>query len=148
MGDVDHAPFHGFTPSRVSLATLNHTLMNQRVSIALTHQGWTGWINADRQSFKDQYPTAHRPDAMVKTPSGGVVAIETELTLKTPQRYRAIMKSHVVAKQQGFWHHVIYVVRNDASKKRLQRRFDAIQYLPFEESRHPFEQYQSMVSIF
>lgn len=148
VGDSDHAPMHCFTPSRISLVTLNHTLMNQRVFIALKHLNWTGWTNADRHTFKKMYPISHRPDAIVSPPSGGMVAIETELTLKTPIRYRSIMKSHIQAKSKGFWGHVIYVVRDEEYKKMLNRRFDNIKFIPFDNSRHDFEKYRSMVSIF
>ncbi|MFA0156821.1 MobC family replication-relaxation protein [Vibrio sp. 10N.261.46.A3] len=148
VGDNDHAPLHCFHPSRISLVTLNHTLMNQRVYIALKHLKWTEWINADRKVFKQKFPVPHRPDAIVRTPKGTITAIETELTLKTPLRYRAIMKSHIQAKEKGFWKHVIYVVRDAEYKKMLKRRFDHIQYIQFDESRHPFEKYRKMVSIF
>ena len=70
VGDLEHAPIHGFYPSRVSLVTLNHTLMNQRVYIALKHLKWTNWTNADRKVFKQIYPVAHRPDAIITTPKG------------------------------------------------------------------------------
>ncbi|MCY9828809.1 MarR family transcriptional regulator [Vibrio chagasii] len=148
VGDHEHAPLHCFHPSRISLVTLNHTLMNQRVYIALKHLNWTEWINADRKVFKQKFPVPHRPDAIVRTPKGTITAIETELTLKTPLRYRAIMKSHIQAKEKGFWKHVIYVVRDEEYKKMLKRRFDHIKYIQFDESRHPFEKYRKMVSIF
>ncbi|MFA0077392.1 hypothetical protein AB4427_04445, partial [Vibrio artabrorum] len=90
----------------------------------------------------------HRPDAIVTSPVGTVMAIETELTFKTPARYRSIMKSHIQAKSKGFWQHVIYVVRDEPSKKLLSRRFDSIKFIPFDNSRHDFEKYRSMVSIF
>ncbi|MFA0520519.1 hypothetical protein AB4501_26570, partial [Vibrio sp. 10N.222.55.E8] len=51
VDDIDNAPTYCFTPSRFSLVTLNHTLMNQQVYIALKHLNWTNWVNADRQLF-------------------------------------------------------------------------------------------------
>ena len=123
--------------------------MNQRVFIALKHLNWTGWTNADRHTFKKMYPISHRPDAIVSPPSGGMVAIETELTLKTPIRYRSIMKSHIQAKSKGFWGHVIYVVRDEEYKKMLNRRFDGIKYVQFDLSRHDFDKkYRDWFYIF
>lgn len=148
VGDSEHAPMYCFTPSRISLVTLNHTLMNQHVYISLKHINWTNWINADRHTFKQKYSIPHRPDAIVTTPNGTVTAIETELTLKTPMRYRSIMKSHIQAKTKGFWGHVIYVVKDEEYKKMLKRRFDNIKFIPFDNSRHDFEKYRNMVSIF
>ncbi|MFA0249512.1 MobC family replication-relaxation protein [Vibrio sp. 10N.261.45.F1] len=148
VGDSEYAPMYCFTPSRISLVTLNHTLMNQRVYISLKHINWTNWTNADRYTFKQKYSIPHRPDAIVTTPNGTVTAIETELTLKSPIRYRSIMKSHIQAKTKGFWGHVIYVVRDEEYKKMLKRRFDNIKFIPFDNSRHDFEKYRNMVSIF
>ncbi|MDE1315588.1 hypothetical protein MEG05_16135 [Vibrio aestuarianus] len=148
VNDIDNAPTYCFTPSRFSLVTLNHTLMNQQVYIALKHLNWTNWVNADRQLFKDKYRVPHRPDAIVTSPNGMVMAIETELTFKTPARYRSIIKSHIEAKSKGFWGHVIYVVRDEPSKKLLQRRFDRVNYIPFDNSRHEFSKYRGMFSIF
>ncbi|MFA0212819.1 MobC family replication-relaxation protein [Vibrio artabrorum] len=148
VNDIDNAPFYSFTPSRFSIVTLNHTLMNQRVFIALQHIHWKNWLNADRRLFSEKYSVDHRPDAIVTSPVGTVMAIETELTFKTPARYRSIMKSHIQAKSKGFWQHVIYVVRDEPSKKLLNRRFDSIKFIPFDNSRHDFEKYRSMVSIF
>ncbi|WP_299141131.1 MobC family replication-relaxation protein [uncultured Vibrio sp.] len=148
VNDIDNAPLYSFTSSRFSIVTLNHTLMNQRVFIALHHIHWKNWLNADRQLFSEKYCVDHRPDAIVTSPVGTVMAIETELTFKTPARYRSIMKSHIQAKSKGFWQHVIYVVRDEPSKKLLSRRFDSIKFIPFDNSRHDFEKYRSMVSIF
>ncbi|WP_299139110.1 MobC family replication-relaxation protein [uncultured Vibrio sp.] len=147
-GNARNAPLVPFTPSRLSLTILNHTLMTQRVYIALKHLNWTGWRNGDRQAFKQQFALPHRPDAIVTTPMGTVMAIETELTIKNVARYRSIIKSHIQAKGKGFWGHVIYVVRNQACKEMLQVRFDNIKYIPFDESRHPFETYSKLFSIF
>lgn len=147
-GDIKGAPLILFTPSRFSLVTLNHTLMTQRVYIALKRLNWTDWRNGDRQAFKQQFALPHRPDAIVTTPMGTVMAIETELTIKNVARYRSIIKSHIQAKGKGFWGHVIYVVRNQACKEMLQVRFDNIKYIPFDESRHPFEKYSKLFSIF
>ncbi|MEZ9361428.1 MobC family replication-relaxation protein [Vibrio cyclitrophicus] len=146
--NIKGAPLILFTPSRLSLITLNHTLMTQRVYIALKHLNWTDWRNGDRHAFKQQYALPHRPDAIVTTPMGTVMAIETELSIKTVVRYRSIIKSHIQAKGKGFWGHVIYVVRNQACKEMLQVRFDNIKYIPFDESRHPFEKYSKLFSIF
>lgn len=132
-----------FEPSRIKFTTLNHTLMNQRVYLTLSKQGWHSWQNGDRQVFKDKYDIEHRPDAVFSTPTGVNYAIETELTLKTPARYRSILKSHIVAYNKGYWQGAVYVVKDDNFKKHLNRRFDNVKYIAFDESRQPFEHYRN-----
>lgn len=145
----DDSPIIPFQASRISLVTLNHTLMTQRAYIALKHLEWTNWINADRQVFKNKYPVSHRPDAIILPKNTTQwVAIEVELTIKTPLRYRSILKSHIGAIEKGYWGHVIYVVPNDSSKKILQNRFNNIHYIQFDEARRPFEKLRHFFSIF
>ncbi|WP_045422787.1 MobC family replication-relaxation protein [Vibrio jasicida] len=141
--------FRPFEPHRVKFNTLEHKLMNQKVQIYLQQKGWKDWHNADQYSFRHQYNVEHRPDAIITTPKGLIIAIETERTLKTASRYRSIFKSHILAKQKNYWHMVFYVVANDNMKQLLEKRFDRVEYIPFNESKHPFEHHRpTLVSIF
>ncbi|MDF4902520.1 mobilization protein, partial [Vibrio parahaemolyticus] len=91
----------------------------------------------------------HRPDAIITAPNGFTIAIETERTLKTVSRYRAILKSHVLAQKKNYWSAVFYVVPNDDIRQLLIKRFDRVEYIPFDESKHPFEHYRSkLVRVF
>lgn len=145
----DNEPSTCFLPSRVSPITLKHTLMNQKVSITLKQLNWTEWTNADRLSFKEKYKVDHRPDAIV-TPNGRqkMIAIETELTFKSPLRYRQILKSHILAKEKGYWSQVLYVVLDDNYKNRLLGIFKRVKYIEINGSRHPIESYLKMFPVF
>ena len=141
--------FRPFEPHRVKLLTLEHKLMNQKVQIYLQQNGWTDWHNGDQYSFRHRYDVEHRPDAIITAPNGFTIAIETERTLKTPSRYRSIFKSHILAKQKGHWSAIFYIVPNENIKGLLEKRFDRIEYIPFNESKHPFKNYRSkLVRIF
>ena len=141
--------FRPFEPHRVKFNTLEHKLMNQKVQIYLQQKGWKDWHNADQYSFRNQFDVEHRPDAIITAPNGLTVAIETERTLKTASRYRSIFKSHILAKQKNYWNAVFYIVPNSNMKPLLENRFDRVEYIPFNESKHPFEHYRpTLVRIF
>ncbi|CAH1538013.1 Mobilization protein [Vibrio jasicida] len=141
--------FRAFEPYRVKFGTLEHKLMNQKAQIYLQRNGWTNWRNADQYSFRKEYDVEHRPDATITAPNGFTIAIETERTLKTVSRYRSILKSHVLAQKKKYWSAVFYVVPNDDIRQLLIKRFDRVEYIPFDESKHPFEHYRSkLVRIF
>ncbi|EDL52171.1 MULTISPECIES: MobC family replication-relaxation protein [Vibrio] len=146
---LPHSPQRVFEPYLVKFATLNHTLMRQRVQIDLTNKGWTGWRNGDRQSFKNDFKVDHRPDAIVTTPDGTQVAIEVELSLKTPHRYRSILKSHITAREKGYWKFALYIVANEKAKLALNRAFERVEYIQFGESRYSVDSYRKeLVRIF
>lgn len=52
VADLENAPLNHFQPKKMSISTINHTLMNQRVRIATHHLGWMHWENSDRKKFK------------------------------------------------------------------------------------------------
>ena len=137
--------FRAFEPYRVKFQTLEHKLMNQKVQIYLQRNGWTGWQNADQYSFRSKFSVEHRPDAIMIAPNGHTIAIETERTLKPVARYRSIFKSHILAKQKQYWGAVFYVVADDNIRHLLNKRFDRVEYIPFDESKHPFEHYRSKI---
>ncbi len=141
----EHEDFRPFEPNRVKFTTLEHKLMNQKVQIFLQKNGWTEWHNADQYSFRSAYDVEHRPDAIITAPNGHKIAIETERTLKHVSRYRSIFKSHILAKQKGYWSAVFYVVQDDSIRKLLEKRFDRVEYIPFDESKHPFDHYRSKI---
>ncbi|GEM77499.1 MobC family replication-relaxation protein [Vibrio sagamiensis] len=134
--------FRPFEPSKVKFTTLQHKLMNQKVQIYLQRNGWTDWHNGDQYAFRRRFNVEHRPDAIITAPGNHVIAIETERSLKTAHRYRSIFKSHILAQKKGYWKAVFYVVENDDIKKLLSRRFDQVKFIPFDESKHPFELYR------
>ncbi|HGE5936859.1 TPA: MobC family replication-relaxation protein [Vibrio cholerae] len=147
--DETDSDFQAFEPYRIRFPTLNHKLLNQQVRINLEKAGWTNWRNGDRQSFKKDFDVEHRPDAIITTPSGKKIAIETERTVKAISRYRSIFKSHVIARQKKYWDAVFYIVPDDKLQAVLDKRFDMIEYIQFDESKHPFTSYKkNLVRIF
>lgn len=148
LEDTDR-DFQSFEPYKVKFQTLNHRLLNQRVRIYLERRGWEGWHNGDRYSFREKYDVENRPDAIIQSPKGHVIAIETERTIKNLSRYRAIFKSHIIAKQKQYWHAVFYIVPDEKMKTGLDKRFDQIGHIQFDESRHKFDDYRKqLVRIF
>lgn len=147
--DNDDEDYRAFEPSRMKFSTATHKLLNQKAYIYLQRNGWTNWQNADQFSFRRKYETDNRPDAIINTQSNVTVAIETERTLKTADRYRAIFKSHILAKQKGYWEMVFYVVEDKKMQQALERRFDSVKYIPFDKSNHPFSEYRkNLVRVF
>lgn len=147
--DNDDEDYRAFEPSRMKFLTATHKLLNQKACIYLQRNGWTNWQNADQFSFRRKYEISHRPDAIINTPNHSSVAIETERTLKTADRYRAIFKSHILAKQKGYWEMVFYVVEDKNMQQALEKRFDSVKYIPFDKSNHPFSEYRkTLVRVF
>ena len=148
IGDIE-GDLQAFEPHKVKFVTLNHRLMNQRARIYLERQGWTHWHNGDRFSFRKKYPLEHRPDAVMVTPKGHTIALETERTIKPVARYRSILKSHITAKQKKFWSAVFYIVPDEKVRELLSIQFDKIEYIAFDEAKYDFAPYrEKLVRIF
>ncbi|MFA0012028.1 hypothetical protein AB4391_01580 [Vibrio lentus] len=146
-GDTFLRSFKGL---RFSSNTLDQKLLLQRTSIAFSHLSWATFHQSNHDSnFRKRYRLNHYPDALVTSKHNDeILAIEVESRLKSPVRYRVIIKEHILAKRQGFWSHVVFVVRDLEYKKMLRHRFNHIDYIPFDESRQPFHCHESMISIF
>ncbi|MDA8232723.1 MAG: hypothetical protein M0006_15440 [Magnetospirillum sp.] len=110
-----------FEPGRVALSAIPHRLMIQRLRAAGEAAGWTGWTPGDRLA-RD---LATRPDAIGTRPDGVRLAIEAERTVKTPQRYRAIVAGHLKAITAGSYAGV-YVVAPPSLVSGLARIFAAV----------------------
>ncbi|MDD1830053.1 hypothetical protein LRP52_48875 [Photobacterium sp. ZSDE20] len=145
-GDTFLRSFKGL---RFSPNTLDQKLLLQRTSIAFSHLSWATFHQSNHGSdFRKRYSLNHYPDALVTSKhNGDILPIEVESRLKSPVRYRVIIKEHILAKQQGFWSHVVFVVRDLEYKKMLRHRFNHIDYIPFDESRQPFYCHEPMISI-
>ncbi|WP_299695698.1 helix-turn-helix domain-containing protein [uncultured Vibrio sp.] len=148
LGDVGFS-VRCFNGLRFSLQRLDHKLMTQRTRMAFSQLSWADFQTfTHHQAFKEQLKLKHYPDALVHSRlDDGVFAVEVVLTLKTVSIYRAMIKEHIIAKRQGAWSHVVFVVENEGCKHLLQNRFNHIKYIAFDESRQPFECHEAMVSI-
>lgn len=116
-----------FEPGKLKHWTLEHRLLNQRVRIALEQKGGKDWLNGDRGEFMARYPgVRHRPDGIITSSSGAIVAVETERSMKTRARYISIISSHLAASDAGRWHYAMYIMPDDKTKESLVRLFDSI----------------------
>lgn len=123
---------HTFEPSKVGLATLQHTLDLQRLEVRADKAGWRGWQSCDRGPIRvltlakgnkrDGPSTGSRPDAIAITPDEVCVSIELERTIKTPRRYRdQIIPSHLQRINAGDCQYVVWVLNDADQLDRLQR---------------------------
>ena len=109
---LDRAYEHG----RIGLTLVDHRCDLQRLRIMLAQAGWKGWSYPDRQTVAQKTTgQTHRADAIVTHPSGSVVALECERTVKTAKRYRVIAGHHLTAIARGDYTHVIYTSPDNAT---------------------------------
>jgi hypothetical protein len=106
-----------FEAGRVGLSVLAHTLELQRLSIKAKRAGWTNWIFCDRLS-KWQAGQS-RPDALVTAPTGIVIALECERTIKTVKRYEAILVDRLQSIRRGDFAHCVWLCPTPDQAKRL-----------------------------
>jgi hypothetical protein len=138
-----------FEPSKLKYWTLEHRLLNQRVRISLESKGATEWINGDSAAFIARYSgCSHRPDGIIKQPTGAIMAIETERTMKTRARYISIINSHLTARDKGNWHYALYVMPDTKSKESLIRLFDSIKTVMRNNTPVPFDEKNREMFIF
>lgn len=146
IGDEDA---QSFQPYRVKYSVVNHKMLLQQVRLNLEKNGWSNWQNGKSESFREKYKIEHKPDAVMSIPSGEKIALEIALSLRAATRYRAIFKSHIEAKENKYWSAVFFIVQDEMVRKLLENRFDKIEYIRFNESKHPFDHYRSkLVRIF
>lgn len=107
-----------FEPGRVGLTVLRHTLFIQLARIAAEKKGFTNWTNGDRLSIwqKDQ----GRPDAILTSPLGEVLALEMELTIKTTKRYEDVLFDRLRQIKNGNFSRICWVCETAEKAKRLQ----------------------------
>lgn len=87
-----------FDPSKLAPGQAKHHLIRQELRLSAEATGWTNWRRQRRaipKAGRGQPP--YVPDVIATRPDGLVVAIEVELTTKTPARYRKIGNIHVEA---------------------------------------------------
>jgi len=107
-----------FEPSRVSEQTIHHQLDLQKLRLAAERTGWTNWVDGDRLNIQDK--NLKRPDAIVRHPSGSLVAIECERTFKSLKRYEQILFQYLRWLKAGQIQEVIWLSPTEDMAKRLQ----------------------------
>lgn len=124
-----------YEKGRVGLTVIDHTLDLQRLRIRLSRAGWKGWVNADHISPEARTRAAvqnkgyKRPDALVRHPQSGVVAIECERSIKGRKRYQAVIESHLASIKAGNFSAAVWTCPTPELATALQRVLDGIEYV-------------------
>ncbi len=132
-----------FYPYRLTSPNVKHKLQVQRIRLYLEKNGWSDWQSSKQESVRKTYQLEHKPDGLIKSPSGRKIAIETISTLQQVSRYRSILKSYIQAKENQYCDAVFFIVESPPIRALLEARFDKVKYIRFNESKHPFENYRS-----
>lgn len=107
-----------FSPSRISTRYVRHILDIQWLRIRAERSGWTEWVIADRiDKWAEGQP---RPDAFALDTSGARIAIEAEITLKSPKRYVQILNAWLQAIRRNEVQRVIWVSPDATVRDRLK----------------------------
>lgn len=129
--------FRTFTPGRVSLRTIEHTLMIQRCRIFLEDEkDFDNWVPTRLLPGQNEKKTSSKhwslyPDGIIEAPikdseSGLPVALEVELTRKTPQRYVDLIKNHIKNIEKNRYKHVLYFSPDEKKSKSLEALFNRL----------------------
>lgn len=119
-----------FEPSKITEWGLLQKLFVQKAVIGFQRQGFDRWISAERAKGMKAFEVKHRPDGILLKPEQ-TVALEAERTIKTKAHYQEAMKSYLIARKEGKWEQVFYVLPDEKKKRALIRIFDSIGFLMF-----------------
>lgn len=122
-----------FEPSKVSPSTLQHEIDIQKAHTSAVSYGWRDWTNGSH--LGKRCSNMKIPDATALSPAGIKVCIEIEREIKSSRRYRDIIASHLSARKQGQWSHVVYLCPSKDMAKRLERKLRSLKYLLWNGSR-------------
>lgn len=120
---------------RVGLTIIDHTLDLQRLRIRLGRAGWQGWTNADRiapaarANVNVKRQNYKRPDALVRHPVRGVLAVECERHVKTRKRYEMIVGSHLSSIKTGAFNAVVWACPTADIAQTVRQIIDGIGYV-------------------
>ncbi|OGT14608.1 MAG: hypothetical protein A3F73_09310 [Gallionellales bacterium RIFCSPLOWO2_12_FULL_59_22] len=130
--------FVWFSPGRLCASTLAHDLWIQKNRLRAEKAGWTNWSpeRALRRAIATEFqitngvsPWLKVPDALAKNPSGEVIAIEVERTIKSPKRYQQVIFAYLSMIKKGLISRVEYVCVSPTVFKRLPGIFDRIEFV-------------------
>jgi hypothetical protein len=131
-----------FNISKVSVSRLEHYLSLQQIRISGEIFGWTNFIYCDREAkanlTKAESKYNVRPDLTARDPYGRRVAIECELSLKNPIRYRDnIIPGHIRRLNADEYDSVLWITRTPEDQQTLHQSLTArIQELKQEQRLH------------
>jgi hypothetical protein len=131
-----------FNISKVSISRLEHYLTLQQIRITGEAFRWTGFLYCDRErkanSLAHESKYNVRPDLMAIDPHGRRVAIEYELSFKSPARYKDnIIPGHIRHLNAGEYEYVLWIAKTPAEQQTLHQSLAArIQELKQEQRLH------------
>lgn len=131
-----------FNTSKVSISRLDHYLSLQQIRIVGEHSGWACFVYCDRERrsniAKAESKYNVRPDLIALDPQGRRVAIECELSLKSPARYKDnIIPGHIRHLNSEQYDYVLWVTNTFEEQQTLHQSLTArIQELREEQRLH------------
>jgi hypothetical protein len=115
-----------FNVSKVSVSRLEHYLSLQQIRITGEIFGWTNFIYCDREAKANLTKTESkyniRPDLTALDPVGRRVAIECELSLKSPARYKDnIIPGHIRFLNSEQYDYVLWITKTAEEQQTLRQ---------------------------
>jgi hypothetical protein len=119
-----------FNISKVSVSRLEHYLSLQQIRITGETFGWTKFVYCDREPkanlSKAESKYNVRPDLTATDPQGRRVAIECELSLKSPARYKDnIIPGHIRHINADQYDYVLWVTKTPEDQQALHQSLTA-----------------------
>jgi hypothetical protein len=119
-----------FNTSKISIARLDHYLSIQQIRITGELCGWTRFSYCDRERrsniSKPESKYNVRPDLAAVDPQGRRVAIECELSLKSPARYKDnIIPGHIRHLNSDVYDYVLWITKTPEDQQTLHQSLAA-----------------------
>ncbi|MBZ5503849.1 MAG: hypothetical protein LAO78_00045 [Acidobacteriia bacterium] len=119
-----------FNISKVSVSRLEHYLSLQQIRITAEAFGWTEFVYCDREARAnpDRAESKYnvRPDLTALDPHGRRVAIECELSLKSPARYKEnIIPGHIRHINAEEYDYVLWITKTPEDQQTLHQSLTA-----------------------
>jgi DNA-binding MarR family transcriptional regulator len=119
-----------FNISKVSVSRLEHYLSLQQIRITGETVGWTEFVYCDREARAnpDQAESKYnvRPDLTALDPDSRRVAIECELSLKSPARYKEnIIPGHIRHINAEEYDYVLWITKTPEDQQTLHQSLTA-----------------------
>lgn len=131
-----------FNTAKVSVSRLEHYLSLQQIRITGERFAWTRFVYCDRERrsniAKAESKYNVRPDLTALDPQGRRVAIECELSLKNPARYKDnIIPGHIRHLNSDQYDYVLWITKTPEDQQTLHQSLTArIQELKQEQRLH------------
>jgi hypothetical protein len=119
-----------FNISKVSVSRLEHYLLLQQIRITGETVGWTEFVYCDREARanpdKAESKYNVRPDLTALDPDSRRVAIECELSLKSPARYKEnIIPGHIRHINAEEYDYVLWITKTPEDQQTLHQSLTA-----------------------